>query len=184
VWNWYQHRRKILSETKPNDGHITISKFENLFSEVSVVTQNVDNLHERAGSSNIIKLHGDIQKNICTGCDKMFGVDEFIENDVVPICNSCGELIRPKVVWFGEQLPIRPFQRADEIAKKADVCFIIGTSAVVYPAAYIPIAAKKEGAKLIEINIEETELTPKVDYSLIGKAGDILPKIYELILRN
>jgi NAD-dependent deacetylase len=182
VWEWYQHRRKIIEKTAPNKGHLAIADFENLFDEVTVVTQNVDDLHERAGSSNIIKLHGDILKNICIDCGKHFGIDEYIDRKEVPICDSCGGLIRPKVVWFGEQLPIRPFQKAEEKAKEADVCIIVGTSAVVYPAAYIPIAAKDNGAKLLEINIEKTELTEKSDYSIIGKAGDVLPEIYKFIL--
>jgi len=181
VWEWYQYRRKIVRETEPNAGHKIIAAFEKHFDEVTVVTQNVDNLHKRAGSSNILELHGNIERNFCMNCKTFYGVEKFIETEEAPKCEKCDGMIRPDVVWFGEMLPQEIFAKAERKAADSDICFIVGTSAVVYPAAYIPISAKEAGATLVEINIESTEITNQVDYSIIGKAGEILPRIFELL---
>ena len=179
VWEWYQYRRKIINEAEPNAAHITIKELEKFF-EVNVVTQNVDNLHGRAGSKNIYELHGNIERNFCIDCKTFYNKDFIFENEV-PKCEKCGGLIRPDVVWFGENLPQDVFQQAEEKAKKADICFIVGTSAVVYPAAYIPITAKEYGAYLVEINIQPTEITNSVDLSILGKSGKVLPEILDAI---
>ena len=181
VWEWYQYRRKIVRETEPNSGHEVIADFEKHFDEVTVVTQNVDNLHKRAGSTNILELHGNIERNFCMNCKTFYGVEKFLESEEVPKCENCGGMIRPDVVWFGEMLPQNIFAEAERKAAESDICFIVGTSAVVYPAAYIPISAKEAGAILIEINIEPTNITNQVDYSLMGKAGEVVPKIFELL---
>ncbi len=183
VWEWYQYRRKIIRNVKPNDGHKTIAEFENLFDNVTVVTQNVDNLHKRAGSGNILELHGNIERNFCMDCKTFYGVKNFLESEEAPKCKKCGGMIRPDVVWFGEMLPQDIFAEAERKAAESDICFIVGTSAVVYPAAYIPISAKDAGATLVEINIEPTNISDQVDYSITGKAGEVLPRIYELYLR-
>ncbi len=182
VWEWYQYRRKIVRETTPNAGHKTIADLEKHFDEVTVVTQNVDNLHKRAGSTNILELHGNIERNYCMDCKTFYGVENFLEADEVPKCEKCGGMIRPDVVWFGEMLPQAIFAEAERKATESDICFIVGTSAVVYPAAYIPISAKNAGATLIEINIEPTEITRLADYSIKGKAGEILPEIFNILL--
>ncbi len=179
VWEWYQYRRKIINEAEPNAAHITIKELEKFF-EVNVVTQNVDNLHGRAGSKNIYELHGNIERNFCIDCKTFYNKDFIFENEV-PKCEKCGGLIRPDVVWFGENLPQDVFQQAEEKAQKADICFIVGTSAVVYPAAYIPITAKEYGAYLVEINIQPTEITNSVDLSILGKSGKVLPEILDAI---
>lgn len=181
VWEWYQYRRKIVRETNPNAGHKTIAEFEKHFKDVTVVTQNVDNLHKRAGSNNILELHGNIERNFCMDCKTFYGVEKFLESDEVPKCEECGGMIRPDVVWFGEMLPQDIFAEAERKAAESDICFIVGTSAVVYPAAYIPISAKEAGATLVEINIESTNISNQVDYSLMGKAGEVLPKIFDLL---
>lgn len=181
VWEWYQYRRKIVRETEPNAGHIAIAEFEKHFDEVTIVTQNVDNLHKRAGSSNILELHGNIERNFCMDCKTFYGVEKFIEAENVPICEKCDGLIRPDVVWFGEMLPQEIFAEAERKAAESHICFIVGTSAVVYPAAYIPISAKKAGATLVEINIEPTDISDQVNYSIMGKAGEVLPKIFEML---
>ncbi len=181
VWEWYQYRRKIVRETSPNAGHKTIAEFEKYFDEITVVTQNVDNLHKRAGSSNILELHGNIERNFCMDCKAFYGVEKFIDFEEVPKCEKCGGMIRPDVVWFGETLPQDIFAEAERKAAESDICFIVGTSAMVYPAAYIPISAKEVGATLVEINIEPTNITDQVDYSITGKAGEVLPKIFELL---
>ncbi len=181
VWEWYQYRRKILKGTGPNPGHLAIAEFENYFDNVTVVTQNVDNLHFRAGSTNILELHGNIERNYCIDCKTYYGMDDFLDVDEAPQCPKCGGMIRPDVVWFGENLPQNIFAEAEKIAKQSDVCFVVGTSAVVYPAAYIPISAKEGGSYVVEVNIEPTEITNSVDCSLTGKSGEILPELLEQI---
>jgi len=181
VWEWYQYRRKIVRETKPNAGHKTIAEVEKYFDKVTVITQNVDNLHKRAGSSNILELHGNIERNYCMDCKTFYGVEKFLEAEEAPKCEKCGGMIRPDVVWFGEVLPQNIFAEAERKATESDICFIVGTSAVVYPAAYIPIAAKKGGSTLVEINIESTEITRVVDFSIMGKAGTVLPEIFKML---
>jgi len=181
VWEWYQYRRKIVHETAPNPGHYAIAELEKYYKSVSVVTQNVDNLHNRAGSTNVLELHGNIERNFCVDCNTFFGVEEFHSVNEAPKCPKCGGMIRPDVVWFGENLPEGVFERATALARASDICFIVGTSAVVYPAAYIPITAKNSGAYLVEINIEPTEITHSVDLSIIGKSGELLPEIIKTV---
>ncbi|HSP89003.1 MAG TPA: NAD-dependent deacylase [Ignavibacteriaceae bacterium] len=175
VWEWYNHRKKIIHESKPNAGHIAISEMQNIFNEVTVVTQNIDNLHHRAGSKTVYELHGNIERNFCIKC-KTFYNEELDFSKGVPKC-KCGGLIRPDVVWFGEYLPEDQFEASEKAAQNCDVFFIVGTSAVVYPAAGLVITAKKNGAYLVEINIEETEISSLVDTSFFGEAGKILPSI-------
>ncbi|MCF8354107.1 MAG: NAD-dependent deacylase [Melioribacteraceae bacterium] len=184
VWEWYQYRRKIAHDTKPNLGHEAIKQFEKLVDEVTVVTQNVDNLHNRAGSKNVLELHGNIERNYCTDCRTFFSPDEIskLENESgseSPRCSKCSGLIRPDVVWFGEFLPQDVFSEAERKASGCDICFVVGTSAIVYPAAYIPITARQSGAFIVEVNIESTEMTRIADESFFGKAGEVLPKIVE-----
>ena len=181
VWERYQYRRKILKGTGPNPGHLAIAEFEKYIDNVIVVTQNVDNLHFRAGSTNILELHGNIQRNYCIDCKTYYGMDDFLDVDEAPKCPKCGGMIRPDVVWFGENLPQNIFAEAEKIAKQSDVCFVVGTSAVVYPAAHIPMSAKESGSYMVEINIEPTEITNSVDCSLTGKSGEILPELLNQI---
>jgi len=176
VWEWYQYRRNIVESVEPNAGHNVIAELEKYYS-VNVVTQNVDNLHERAGSSSIEELHGSIVRNFCIDC-KTFYNDIKIESEKkVPRCSNCNGLIRPDVIWFGENLRGDAFPNSEKKAKKCDICFVVGTSAIVYPAAYIPLTAKEYGAYIVEINIEPTELTYQADYSIFGKSGEILPQL-------
>ena len=176
VWEWYNHRKKIIHESEPNHGHITIAELHNYF-DVTVVTQNIDNLHRRAGSKKIFELHGNIERNYCAECKKFYN-EELDFNSGVPRCD-CGGLIRPDVVWFGEYLPEDQFAGGEKASANADIFFIVGTSAVVYPAAGLVSTAKQSGATLVEINIEETEISSFVDYSYFGKAGIVLPIILE-----
>ncbi len=180
VWEWYQHRRKIVRETGPNPAHKTIAEFEKYFSNVTVVTQNVDNLHKRAGSSKIYELHGNIERNYCIDCKKWFNNVEIDESKKGAIkCDECGGLIRPDVVWFGEYLPQQEFQKSELEAERSDICFVVGTSAIVYPAAYIPLTAAQSGSYIVEVNIEETEFTRNAHFSMFGEAGKMLPKVLE-----
>ncbi len=178
VWQWYQHRRDIVNKAQPNTGHIAIAEFENFF-DVSVVTQNIDNLHRRAGSKNIFELHGNIERNFCINCHTFYNSLEIELSNSAPKCSKCGGLVRPDVVWFGEMLPQDEFSEGEKAAEWSDICFVVGTSAVVYPAAYIPITAKQAGSYIVEINLEPTEMSRFADYSILGKSGDILPTILE-----
>jgi NAD-dependent protein deacetylase/lipoamidase len=179
VSGWYRHRREIVCESKPNAGHLAIAEMEKYFPDVKVITQNVDNLHNRAGSKIVYELHGNIERNYCIKCKKIFTGDLPFE-EKIPRCD-CGGLIRPDVVWFGEYLPEDQFKFSENAAENADVFFIIGTSAIVYPAASLIYTAKESGAYLIEINIESTEISRLADISLSGKSGEILPQILECL---
>ena len=176
VWEWYNHRKKIIHESKPNLAHTTIAEMQDYFDEVIVVTQNIDNLHRRAGSKNIFELHGNIERNYCINCKKKYNEGlEFISG--VPKCD-CGGLIRPDVVWFGEYLPMDQFTGGEKASANSDVFFAVGTSAVVYPAAGLISVAENAGATIVEINVEETPLSHVANYTYFGKAGEILPLIF------
>jgi NAD-dependent deacetylase len=175
VWEWYNHRKKIIHDAQPNAAHKTISDLQNYFNEVTIVTQNIDNLHGRAGSKNIYELHGNIERNFCVNCKEFYN-EELDFSEGVPKC-KCGGLIRPDVVWFGEMLPEDQFRGGEKASANCDVFFIVGTSAVVYPAAGLVYTAKNSGVTLVEVNIEETEISSFVDFSFFGKAGEVLPEI-------
>lgn len=180
VWEWYQHRRDIIHKVEPNAGHYAIAELEKYFN-VTVVTQNIDNLHRRAGSTKIYELHGNIERNYCVDCHSFYNSPDLELSNKAPRCNKCSGLIRPDVVWFGEMLPQDQFSEGEKAAEWSDICFVVGTSAVVFPAAYIPQSAKRAGSYLVEVNIEATELTPFADYSIFGKAGEILPEIVSYV---
>jgi NAD-dependent deacetylase len=168
----------IVRHALPNAGHIAIAKFQNFISKVTVITQNIDNLHKRAGSNKIFELHGNIERNYCIKCKTFYNeIEEMVE---IPKC-KCGGLIRPDVVWFGEYLPEDQYIGAEKAASECDLFFVVGTSAVVYPAASLIYTAKQNGAYIIEINIEKTEISLLTNKSLIGKAGKILPVILEKV---
>jgi NAD-dependent deacetylase len=177
VWEWYNHRKKIIHEAKPNAAHLAIAEMQNHFKNVTVVTQNIDNFHRRAGSSNIFELHGNIERNFCINCKKYYN-EELDFSAGVPKCD-CGGLIRPDVVWFGEYLPEDQFLGGEKAAINSDIFFVVGTSAAVYPAAGLVYTAKQSGSTIVEINIEETPLSSIANYSFFGKAGEILPRILE-----
>jgi NAD-dependent deacetylase len=178
VWEWYNYRRKLIQEVEPNPGHYALVELEEFFPKFTLITQNVDNLHRRAGSKNIVELHGNIEKNYCIKCGKRYDDVNLALEMKVPKC-ECGGLIRPDVVWFGEMLPPGAWEIAEEAASSCDVFFSIGTSGVVYPAASLPQIAKMNGAYTVEINIERTELSWFMDEVIIGKSGEVLPKLIE-----
>jgi len=183
VWEWYQHRRDIVNKVEPNAGHIAIADLEKYF-EVSIVTQNIDNLHRRAGSKTIYELHGNIERNFCIDCNTFYNSGDLEVTGVAPKCAKCGGLVRPDVVWFGETLPHDQFSSGEKAAQWSDICFVVGTSAIVYPAAYIPISAKQAGSFIVEINLEPTEMSQYADYSLFGRSGEILPMILDEVRKN
>jgi NAD-dependent deacetylase len=176
VWEWYAHRRTVIGKTEPNAGHRALVRLAELVSRCTVVTQNIDNLHYRAGSRNVIELHGNIERSYCMTCGTPFN-HSAAGDAAVPSCLKCGGRVRPDVVWFGEALPEDEWEDAVRAAQGADLFLSIGTSAVVYPAASLPLLGKRAGAYLVEINPDETPLTPMADEYLRGKSGDVLPGI-------
>jgi len=177
VWEWYNERRKNIFSAEPNLGHKAIAELEK-FVKVVVLTQNIDGLHQRAGSTEVLELHGSIVKIKCSVCDfKSEILTEFI--DMPPLCR-CGNILRPDVVWFGESLPQDIWQQAIIHASKCDVMIIVGTSLVVSPANTLPIYAKQNKALLIEINPEKTIMSSDVDLSIRNTSVMALPEIVSI----
>ena len=181
VWEWYSYRKKVMKDVSPNAGHLALVKLEQMIPSFTLVTQNVDNLHRRAGNKNILELHGNIERSYCIDCGK-FAVDVTMsERKHAPRCSHCGGLVRPDVVWFGELLPQDVYAEAEQAARQCGLFLCVGTSAIVYPAASLPLIARRSGAYVVEINVELTELSSKVDETLLGKSGEILPLILEQV---
>ncbi len=177
VWEWYAYRRKLIHEVKPNAGHYALVELERRVKEFTLVTQNVDNLHRRAGSKSVVELHGNIERSYCIDCGATVEELDIDSLTKAPRCVHCGGLVRPDVVWFGEMLPVEAFSRAEQAARHCDLFLCIGTSAVVYPAASLPYTAFDQGAFVVEINRERTELSTRAHESLLGAAGEILPQL-------
>ena len=177
VWEWYDWRRRLIAPVEPNAGHRVLAGWEDAFEEFAVITQNVDGLHDKAGSRTVVELHGNIWKLRCTREGTVEEIRETPLPHLPPICPSCGALRRPHVVWFGEALDPAVLGRAAEISRAGQVMVVLGTSGLVHPAASLPYAAARAGAKIVEVNVEPTPLTPQADYFLPGKAGEILPAL-------
>ena len=178
VWEWFNYRRGVLRTLKPNAAHETIAGWQNRFEQFALVTQNVDGLHWLAGSRNVIELHGSVWRARCLGCHSRINLRQLDHKEGVPACVGCGSSMRPDVVLFGEMLPAGAFENAATRAAACDLCFVVGTSAVVYPAAAIPEIARAAGAYVVEVNPEPTPLSRICDEVLSGKAGEILPLIH------
>ncbi len=177
VWAWFNYRRGVLRTLKPNPAHEAIARWQDRFERFTLVTQNVDGLHHAAGSRNVIELHGSVWRARCLTCNSRSDLRESQFEEGVPSCFECGSSMRPDVVLFGEMLPAGAFEQAAMRAESCDLCFVVGTSAVVYPAASIPEIARAAGAYMIEVNPERTPLSNICDEVLMGKAGEILPLI-------
>ena len=181
VQGWYAHRRKVVTETEPNPAHRALADLETLAPNFLLITQNVDDLHQQAGNDNVVELHGNIRRSYCIDCGR-----EASEEDLAPTregkvakCPDCGGLLRPDVVWFGERLPEGAMEKAQQAAAAADVFLSVGTSAVVYPAAGLPVAAAEHGAYTAEINTGPSAVADDLDEVLLGKAGEVLPPLVE-----
>lgn len=181
VWQWYQHRREVISSVRPNPGHLAIAAMDERYASCVVVTQNIDNLHRRAGSRTVHELHGNIERNYCLSCGYRPTPAEIEGLTAAPRCAKCGGLVRPDVVWFGELLPEEAWNASVLAAEAAEVFFSVGTSSVVYPAASLPQIARRAGAYLVEVNIERTDISPMADEVLLGKSGDILPALLSYV---
>ena len=182
VWEWYDWRRARVAKAEPNPGHLALAQLERRVPDFTLITQNVDGLHQRAGSQRVLKLHGDIWTLHCLGCGLEETNHDVPLREIPPRC-SCGGLFRPGVIWFGEALPADILRHAMEAAAHAQVFLVVGTSAVVQPAASLPLLAQQNGAKLVEINLEETPLSAQADASFWGKAGELLPRLLETAVK-
>jgi NAD-dependent deacetylase len=180
VWGWYLWRRELTRKAEPNPGHEALARLQDLVDELVLVTQNVDGLHARAGSRDVIELHGNIMRTVCFRCRVEDG-REVVLDEGVPQCTMCGGPLRPDVVWFGEPLPMNALARAADAARAADVFLSVGTSSLVYPAAALPYEALTVGVPVVEVNPETTALSGRATWTLRGPSGEVLPLIVATI---
>ena len=176
VWEWYDWRRGVLAGVKPNAGHYALAELEQRTPKFTLITQNVDGLHELAGSRNVLRVHGSIWMLRCLGCDREQEDRRAPLPEIPPRC-ACGGMLRPGVVWFGESLPAAVWRAAETAARSCDVLLVIGTSALVYPAAGLAHLAKSSGARVVEINVAETPLSREIDEFILGPSGELLPQL-------
>ena len=176
VWRWYLWRRELVAQAEPNAGHRALVELAARVPSLTLVTQNVDSLHQRAGSREVLELHGNIMRTVCAGCRTPSGGLVDLEGGL-PRCGFCGDLLRPDVVWFGEALPADVLARAAMASRRADLFISAGTSSLVYPAASLPYEALTGGAALVEVNPDPTPLTARARWSLRGPAGEALPAL-------
>lgn len=181
VWEWYAWRRELVGGAEPNKGHIALAEMERKILQFTLITQNVDGLHQIAGSQNVLELHGNIRRTKCSR--EGVAVETWEESgEAPPRCPDCGSYLRPDVVWFGEGLPEEILLQANQVAQASHVFFSIGTSAVVYPAAALPMQARRNGAVIVEVNPVETPLTPDADFVLRAAAGEALPALVKRMM--
>ena len=191
VWEWYEWRRRKVAECEPNDAHRTLARAALDRSGVQIVTQNVDDLHARAARSEAadadpdpalpLELHGSLFRVRCSGCHRRSEHREPVDassEDTLPRCERCGSLLRPDVVWFGESLDPRVLEAAGAWARSADVALVVGTSALVHPAASLPSRTVRSGGRVIEVNPEETPVTELAEVALRGAAGALVPRLF------
>ena len=177
VWEWYDWRRGLIREAQPNPGHLALTEMQrSARGRFTLVTQNTDGLHERAGSQDVVKLHGDIWLLRCTNCGREDRNEQVPLDPLPPLCR-CGAILRPGIVWFGEMLPIDQWERAMNAARRADVFMAIGTSALVYPAAGLAQVARQSGARVVIVNPDPTPADELAEWILRGLAGEILPRL-------
>jgi len=178
VWEFYNWRRSLINRVTFNPAHEALAELERRIPHFTLITQNVDGLHVRAGSRNILEIHGNLWKVRCTRCNRV-SLDDSSDLGPLPKCRDCGGLLRPHVVWFGESLDEALLRRAIQASRECQVMLVVGTSAVVQPAASLSMEAKAGGAVLAEINIEKTPQSEFMDFVFTGKAGELLPKLIE-----
>lgn len=182
VWQWYAWRRQLVQQAAPNPGHLALAEWERIVPEFTLITQNVDGLHQRAGSQNVTELHGNLLRVKCFDQDHVAPTWE--EGEIPPRCGQCGSYLRPDVVWFGESLPAVGLHTAVTTTRTADIFLSIGTSSLVQPAASLSLEAKSYRIPIVEINPQPTALTSAFDFVLAGPAGEILPMLVNRIQGN
>ena len=172
VWTWYNERRAAHRNAQPSAAHVALAQLETSTADFTLATQNVDSLHVRAGSRNVLELHGSLRVARCNRCGASLDIDNGLPLEEIE--HDCGGLFRPGVVWFGEPLPVREWELAAQAAARADVKLIVGTSAIVQPAASLALG---NGAWVAEINPEETPISQHVDVSIRARASEVLPQV-------
>lgn len=180
VWEWYDWRRGLIAQARPNPAHLALAALEERVPDFTLITQNVDGLHRRAGSRRLQEVHGSLWEVRCTACG-VTREDRRVPLPIPPRCGACGGLLRPGVVWFGESLDPRVLDAAYQALSRAQVVLSVGTSAVVQPAASFGLMAQRAGAKLAEVNPDPTLLTPACDFVLPGRAGEVLPRLVDMV---
>lgn len=180
VWEWYDWRRGKIAQAQPNPGHKALVHLEARLPDFILLTQNVDGLHRQAGSRRLLEIHGNIWEVRCLDCGRV-REDRRFPLPLLPHCQFCGGLLRPNVVWFGEALNPEVLRRAEAALIQTQVVLVVGTSALVQPAASFALWARQHGAKVAEINLDSTPLTAHCDFALTGKAGEILPMLLTLL---
>lgn len=188
VWGWYEWRRALVLQCQPNPAHQAIAAMQNRVPDLRVVTQNVDDLHERAGNQGVVHLHGSLHDPRCRDCATPYTFPAGVPDEpsggrrlTPPPCSQCAGPVRPGVVWFGESLPTDNWLQAQHLATSCDVLFSVGTSSLVYPAANLPYMAKDAGACVVQVNPQPTDLGPVLDYDLQGNAGQVLPTLVRAV---
>lgn len=186
VWTWYEHRFGATAAAEPNPGHRAIAELEGIVPSVVVVTQNVDGLHQRAGSGDVVELHGTMHSFRCVhGRHLGYHWDDFADQDAKPPrCPECGDMLRPEVVWFGEALPEDAIDRAQRLSARCDVMLVVGTSGVVFPAAAMPLIAAQAGATVIDVNPEYDASAAQATVFLKGPGGEVLPRLVEAVRQH
>ncbi len=177
VWEWYHWRRGLVRSVDPNPGHDAIARLEGKVDDFTLITQNVDGLHRDAGSERVLELHGTIHRARCQDCP---AVIDLTDEDGVIICSSCGGLMRPSVIWFGESLDMATLESAYIASARAEFLIVAGTSNVVQPAASLAYAAIENGGYVLEVNLDPTPLTGTATSTILGKGGEVLPEIVRL----
>jgi len=180
VWEWYQWRRGLVAKAQPNPGHLALAVMEAQVADFTLITQNVDGLHQRAGSRNVLELHGNLTRDKCFERGCVLEAGEQLAGSP-PRCPHCGGYLRPDVVWFGESLPEEALHCALQASQNTQVFLSVGTSAIVHPAASLPEYALGVGAVVVEINPAETPLTQRATYVLQGPAGEVLPQLVRAV---
>jgi NAD-dependent deacetylase len=174
VWEWYNWRRELIATKRPNAAHEALAQMERQHPQFWLITQNVDGLHRTAGSYKLSEIHGNIWRVRCTGCQRV-AENRELPIQILPRCADCRSLLRPHIVWFGESLLEEDLRQSYAALRSCDLCLIIGTSGVVYPAAGFASVAKESGAFIVEINLDVTPHTSLVDVSFQGRAKDVVP---------
>lgn len=186
VWKWYQYRFGLVARAEPNPGHYAVAELEKLVPRLVVLTQNIDNLHTRAGSTDVVELHGNISRFKCSancrGDPTVVDLNTIDhDEDHAPHCPHCDALVRPDVVWFGENLPAQAIDRAFAVSAGCDLMLVVGTSGIVQPAASLPVLARRSGAMVIEVNPNPGQITPLAHIFLQGPSGEVLPRLVDAV---
>jgi len=183
VWNMIKEMNEVISGARPNPGHLALAELEQIGVMKAVITQNIDNLHQDAGSQEVIEFHGNGRKLVCLQCGRKYDTEAYAEKNLAsgvwpPVCEHDGQVLKPDVIFFGEAIPFEASTQAQQHAQKCDVILVIGTSAMVFPASGIPMLARQTGSTVVEVNKATTQLTGSVaEYSLLGSSSEVMPQL-------